>query len=270
MKRPIGIFDSGVGGLTLLKAVHEQLPNEDILYLGDLARLPYGTKSTEIVRKYALKVAEYLADQQVKLLLVACHTVSSVAMEVLKAHFEVLPVLGVLEPGVISAMHHSQNKHVLVVGTEGTIASKAYVQAIQQKEPHFKVSQLSCGLWVAMAEEGWLEGQLVEEIIRKGLAPLWEDPSFETVDTILLGCTHFPILQKSIQQVVGDRYVVDPAIQTTHMVKDLLIAKQLHNQTGNPGKVRLMVTDSPTRFVKVAQYFLGERLGNQSVELIHL
>ena len=253
--RSIGIFDSGVGGLTVFKEIANLLPGENLIYLGDTARVPYGTKSVETVRRYALEAAEFLVDQGVKLLVVACNTASAVALPQLRERFQ-LPVIGVIEPGARRAAD-SQNRRIGVIGTEGTINSNRYSEAIHALLPDAQISSIACPLFVPLAEEGWAEHEIARLIALEYLQPLMK----EQIDTLVLGCTHYPLLRKVLRQVLGDAVaLVDSAEETAKSVQQLFQQRGLANPE-NCGQRTFFVTDVPTRFERVGSAFLGKKLG---------
>ena len=251
----IGIFDSGVGGLTVLHATRNLLPGKDLVYLGDTARVPYGTKSPETVKRYALQAAEFLVQQKVEMLVVACNTASSVALDTLRETFPV-PVVGVIEPGAEQAIAATRNKRVGVVGTEGTIQSGAYPQAIRQLDAQVEVWGQPCPLFVPLAEEGWAEHAVArmcaEEYLRNLMA--------HDIDTLVLGCTHYPLLKQVLRQVLGSEVaLIDSAEATARKVVSLLDDTRM-KQEGATGSVRFFVTDVPRRFCRVGGAFLGAEL----------
>ena len=223
---PIGLFDSGMGGLTVFKALAKRLPGEDLLYLGDTARLPYGTKGRETIIRYTLSSAQKLVDMGVKMLVVACNTATAAALPALREHFAPLPVLGVVEPGSQAAAKASRNGRIVVLATEATINGGAYQQAIARIRPDAVVLTRACNLFVSLAEEGWMNGPLVEGIIRRYLEGLFDAPENKAAndaallpDTLVLGCTHYPLLQDALRQVVGpDVHIVDSAATTAEFV----------------------------------------------------
>ena len=255
LHRAIGVFDSGVGGLTVLKEIMSLLPGEDLLYLGDTARVPYGTKSAATVEQYALEAAAFLVDQGVKLLVVACNTASAVALPALRQRFR-LPVIGVIEPGAKRAAG-SRNRRIGVIGTEGTINSGRYAEAIRQLLPDAQVVSVACPLFVPLAEEGWAEHEVARLTAREYLQPL----AAAQIDTLVLGCTHYPLLRKTLQQVLGPQVrLVDSAAETALEVAELFRAQGLARPE-HGGRRAFFVTDVPTRFERVGQAFLGEQLG---------
>ncbi len=256
---PIGIFDSGVGGLTVLRALRERLPGERYLYLGDTARLPYGTKSAETVRRYARNAAAYLVRRGVKLLVVACNTASSYALPELRAALSV-PVVGVVEPGVEAALATGARR-IGVIGTEGTVRSGAYQAAIAARAPEVAVRAAACPLFVPLAEEGWGDHPVTREVARRYLAPLLEWGA----EALLLACTHYPLLIPSLAAVAGPAVrLVDSASAVAAAVARRVPAAG----AGEGGDVRLLLTDASDHFLRVARTILGET--PPRLELVHL
>ena len=261
-QQAIGIFDSGVGGLTVCRELIRKLPKEQLLYLGDTARVPYGTKSPATVTQYALEAAEFLCQQGIKLLVVACNTASAVALPQLREAFRV-PVIGVLEPGAHAAVA-SGGSRIGVVGTEGTINSGSYKQALLKLAPTAAVFSVACPLFVPLAEEGWSDHSVAHQVAGEYLGPLLA----EKIDTLVLGCTHYPLLLGAIRAVVGPGVtLVDSAAATALEVVDLLESSGLAAVGGSGGQ-RFFVTDVPTRFRRIDMGFLGDEL--QSVEQVHI
>ena len=255
--KPIGVFDSGVGGLTVVKELILQLPGEDIIYFGDTARVPYGIKSKETVIRFSIENILFLLKEDVKLICVACNTVSSLALPVIKHHFKV-PIIGVISPGVREAVYATQNKRIGVIGTRGTIKSKAYEDQIKHLDPKIKVTALACPLFVPFVEEGWLSGDVVLNVAKDYLKPLKD----AKVDTVILGCTHYPLLRPVIRQVVGSRVtLIDSAKQVAIEVKKILSSENLLN-TGKKGSHKFYVSDNPEWFTGLAQRFLGKPIKN--------
>ena len=251
----IGIFDSGVGGLTVLHALLDVLPHEDLVYLGDTGRYPYGTKSAETITRYSVENVEFLVARDVKLLVVACNSASSVALETLRARFAV-PVVGVIEPGARAAVERSRNRRIGVVGTEATIGSGAYTQALRALEPAVEVYTRACPLFVPLAEEGWTEGPIAHGAAEAYLASMRKSG----IDTLVLGCTHYPLLAPVIAEVMGPTVtLVDSAAETAREVVALL-ARHALARTGDRGTTSFFVTDVPDRFIKVGRRFLGSRV----------
>ncbi|MCI0574204.1 MAG: glutamate racemase [Myxococcaceae bacterium] len=251
--RPIGVFDSGVGGLTVLKALTRRLPAESTVYLGDTARVPYGTKSGAVVTRYSLKNAEFLRTEGVKLLVVACNTASAVALPALRAHLDI-PVVGVIEPGAEAAVRASRGGVVGVIGTPGTIRSGAYQQALEGLRPGGRVLARACPLFVPLAEEGWLGGDVPRLVAREYLAPFRGGE----VDTLVLGCTHYPLLSEVIAEEAGSGIrLVDSAEATADAVAQLLEAQGMLAPVSAELRHAFFVTDVPERFAEVGARFLG-------------
>jgi len=266
---PIGVFDSGVGGLTVLKAMRAALPREDFVYLGDTARLPYGTKSPASIGRYAGQATAQLQRQGIKLLVVACNTASAVALESLRRQMHPLPVIGVVEPGATAAVRTRAGGSHLVLATEATVRLGAYRNAILGLDPDAVVRELACELLVSLAEEGWHRGDIAEAIIRRYLAPL-RDTDF-VPDTIILGCTHFPLLRPAIANVAAaGTSIVDSASTTAIVAAGKLAADELLNEQGSAGRLRLLATDGTSRFARVGGLFLDEDLAPDDIELVDL
>ena len=252
--RPIGVFDSGVGGLTVTKELIRQLPREDIVYFGDTARVPYGIKSKETVIRFSIESILFLLKQDVKLICVACNTVSSLALPAIKGHFRI-PIVGVIAPGVREAVYATQNRRIGVIGTRGTIKSRTYEDEIKQLERTIKVIAVSCPLFVPFAEEGWDKGSLVREVAKVYLGPLKK----AGVDTVILGCTHYPLLKPVIKDVLGDSItLIDSAKQVALEIRKILAAEGLLNINKRKGKREFYVSDNPEWFKELARRFLGE------------
>ena len=265
----IGVFDSGVGGLTVLKAIRDALPAEDLLYLGDTARLPYGTKSARSVLRYAARAAEHLRKRDIKLLVVACNTATAVALPELQRELAPLPVIGVVEPGANAAVASCAGGKHLVLATEATVAHGAYSNAIKTLDPTASVSELACELLVALAEEGWTDGELAEGIVAKYLNNALADVDNQP-NSLILGCTHFPILRPAIRTVVGPKMsIVDSASTTAEVVSDWLTENEMHNAAGQ-GAQHLLATDGARRFARDGGAFLGQSLSAHDVELVDL
>jgi glutamate racemase len=252
----IGIFDSGVGGLTVFRQVAARLPRESILYLGDTARVPYGTKSPETVLRYARGCADLLMERGVKLIVVACNTASACAVPFLRDHLSV-PVLGVIEPGARAAAAKTNNQRIGVIGTRSTIDSGAYEAALKQTASTAAVFSAACPLFVPLAEEGWLQGEVPERTAQHYLPPLLEN----NIDTLILGCTHYPLLKRVIGQAAGNAVtLVDSAEETAMAVANALEASKLTARPGDEARHQFLVSDSPKSFARIGQHFLGMEL----------
>ena len=283
---PIGVFDSGVGGLTVLRALRRALPNENFLYLGDTARLPYGTKSGATVARYALQTTRVLVDIGVKMLVVACNTASSVAMPGLAEAYPGLPCTGVIEPGAAAACEAAPRGRIAVIATGGTVRGAAYQGAILRRRPEATIATRPAQLFVSLAEEGWIDGQVVTDIARRYLDPLMAEFPDGSPDCLVLGCTHFPVLAEAIQSVLPQGVcLIDSAETTARWVAEELAARGLLRNEGMAagvaagagslpgpvqGTVRFFATDDPERFAKIGEIFLGEPLSPADVTLVDL
>lgn len=262
-ERAIGVFDSGVGGLTVLKEILHRFPGEELIYLGDTARVPYGTKSPATVLRYAQEAATFLVSRRVKMLVVACNTASAVALPDLAERFS-LPVVGVIEPGARRAVSITRSRRVGVIGTEGTVKSGAYSRALQSLDPRIEVFPVPCPLFVPLAEEGWAEHPVARLAAREYLGPLLE----RGIDTLVLGCTHYPLLKRTLREVLGEGVaLVDSAEETARSVGQVLRDRDLA-RCRPPAAPRFYVTDVPERFERVGGAFLGAAL--QRVEQVSL
>jgi glutamate racemase len=258
---PIGIFDSGIGGLTVARAVYERLPDESTVYFGDTARVPYGPKSPETVRRYSIEILDWLLRQDVKAVVVACNTSTAHALEALQQHSPV-PVIGVIEPGAQAAAAASHGGPIGVIGTAGTIASNAYARAIQRARGGAKVEQRPCPLFVPLVEEGWFEHPAAELIARDYLEPLRQ----ARVDTLVLGCTHYPLLKPLLQRVMGPEVrLIDSGMETAGAVARALASESLDAPSGSPATHRFAVSDDEARFRQVGARFIGDRLDHAEV-----
>jgi glutamate racemase len=271
-RAPIGVFDSGVGGLTVLRSLAAALPSEHFIYLGDTARLPYGTKSADSIRRYACQAAETLRERGVKCLVVACNTASAVAIDVLTEEFAPVPVLGVLEPGAAAACAATQSGRIGVIGTESTVRGGAYQRAIARRLPQATVIARACPLFVAFAEEGWTSGPVVEAVVHHYLDALFVPREREArPDTLVLGCTHFPVLADAIRAVVGPQTtIVDSAATTTLALEHTLNTMRLATPAGSSGRLELLATDDAERFARVGGIFLGRPLTAGDIEVVDL
>lgn len=264
---PIGFFDSGIGGLTVVKAVTRLMPNENIVYFGDTARVPYGSKSNDTVIEYSIQAANFLLRKNIKLLVVACNTASSVALKELRK-FLTVPVIGMIEPGAKMALSESKNKRIGVIGTRATINNKAYAHELKRLNPKVKVFEEACPLFVPLAEEGWLDHKATELIAKTYLSEMRENK----IDSLILGCTHYPILADIIQKVVGKSVkLVDSGTPAARLVEDYLNGRGLRNQSVHHGQSEFYVSDVPTKFREIAETFLGKKITHlHKVELEEL
>ena len=270
---PIGVFDSGVGGLTVLKALRERLPAESLIYLGDTARLPYGTKSAAAVSHYALQAAHALVRMGIKTLVVADNTSSAHALEALRAEFPGLPVIGVVEPGASAAALASAQGRIVVIATDSTVQAGIYPRAIHNSRPGARVTSKACPLFVSMVEEGMTDGPIAEQLARHYLDPLFANADdAQKGDCLLLGCTHFPALTELLRRVAGaGAAIVDSATTTARAVEDLLDHRGLAT-TREPGlaRVRYLATDAPERFARVARVFVPWTIAADEIEVVEL
>jgi glutamate racemase len=263
---PIGIFDSGIGGLTVVKSVMERLPGENIVYFGDTARVPYGIKSSETVKEYALQITDFLIKKQVKMILIACNTVAASAEPAIRARAGSIPVLGVVEAGArIAADSNGNNSLVGVIGTLATVGSGAYEQSIKEKNPGISVFSKACPLLVPLAEEGWTDNEVAEKTLQIYLADFADKP----IDSLILGCTHYPLFRDAIIKVLNKPSVkvIDSADSIADMAKAYLTSKNLIN-TANEGVFECYVSDKPQRFQTLAERFLGKTINR--VEIVNM
>lgn len=255
--RPIGVFDSGIGGLTVVRALQKVLPRENLVYFGDTARVPYGPKSPQVVREYAVQDTDELLKHDVKFIIIACNTVSAVALDVVQKRAHV-PVQGVIIPGAEAAVQATKKKRIGVIGTVGTILSNAYSNAVRQIDPAVEVFSQPCPLFVPLAEEGWTAHQATELVAREYLFPL----TLEKIDTLILGCTHYPLLREVIDKVLQRSVtLIDSGEATAHAAVRLLDEAGLRNQSTLKPNVQFFVSDIPHTFTEVGERFLGQRLG---------
>lgn len=268
--QPIGVFDSGVGGLTVLKAIHERLPREGLVYLGDTARLPYGTKSPASVLRYARQAARHLEQRDIKALVVACNTASAVALDALARELAPLPVVGVVEPGARAAVAASPAGRHLVLATEATVRLGAYRRAVAALDPAAAVRELACEMMVALAEEGWTRGSIADAIVGRYLETLGDGDDAFLPQSVILGCTHFPLLYPAVRKALGDEVViVDSASTTAATVETVLGERGLLAAEGS-GELHFLATDGARRFARVGGLFLGSTLSVDDIELTDL
>jgi glutamate racemase len=265
---PIGVFDSGIGGLTVLAALMRALPHERFMYLGDTARLPYGTKSAHTVARYAVQATGVLARHGIKCLVVACNTAASVGLDAVRARLVGLPVIGVIEPGAQAACAATSSGHIAVIATEATVRGGAYQRAILERRADATVQQLPTQLLVALAEEGLVDGPVARAVVNHYLGPLFAADA--APDTLVLGCTHFPALAHTIREVLGPKVrIVDSALTTATAVRDELLAAGIARTAGSQS-LQFMATDGPERFARVGSRFLGRTIEARRIELIDL
>jgi len=263
---PLGIFDSGIGGLTVLREIRKKMPAEKVIYLGDTARVPYGTRSEQTIIKYSRTNTDFLVRQQIKLLVIACNTASAVATEILRSSYA-MPVIDVVGPGARGAVSATRSKRVGIIGTQGTIRSSAYERAIHALDPSIETFSCSCPLFVPLAEEGWCDpdDQIVTAIAQRYLAPLRS----QGIDTLVLGCTHYPLLKQAIGRVMGpDIALIDSAEETACEVARQLQRLSLAGPTTTAGACTFYLTDLPRRFIDTGRRFLGDDM--QDVNLVDI
>lgn len=252
-RRPIGVFDSGIGGLTVVRELLRQLPHESLIYFGDTARVPYGNKSPETVRRYAAEITDFLTERGVKMVVVACNTASAHALADLQQRASV-PVEGVIEPGARAAVRASGTRRIGVIGTAGTIRSGAYGRAIKALAPDATVLERACPLLVPLVEEGWLDHAATRLIAREYLAPLRD----AGIDTLVLACTHYPLLKPLLADIMGPGIsLIDSAEETAAAVSRELAHSTLHAPADAPASARFVVSDAPETFERVGAAFLG-------------
>jgi glutamate racemase len=259
---PIGVFDSGIGGLTVVRALMERLPFENIIYFGDTARVPYGVKSPETITHYTTEITTFLLQRGVKLLIVACNTMAAVASDAVK-NLSPVPVLDVIDAGARTAVAETRNKHIGVIGTPATINSNAYARAMHRHDPDIRIFSQACPLFVPLVEEGWWNHPVTRLTAQEYLRPVLA----EHVDTLVLGCTHYPLIKPLLQEIVGpDITLVDSADAMADITANLLTRMNLGNQERTPPTYRFFVTDVPYHFQTIGEGFLGRTLSH--VELV--
>jgi len=265
---PIGIFDSGMGGLTVMRALKARLPQESFVYLGDTARLPYGTKSADTVTRYAVQASAALMQHDIKLLVVACNTASAAALPTLIETLSPLPVVGVIEPGAEAAVAAAPDGPIAVIATEGTVKGGAYVRAIQARSLQMPVVQQACPLFVGLAEEGLRDGPIPELVAHRYLDPLLA--TMPHPRGLVLGCTHFPVLKQTIAKVAGPDVVLIDSAETTAVAVEKILREQSLLQMDGVGSSLFLATDAPGRFAHLGEIFLGEPIDPGAVMLVDL
>ncbi len=257
MNGPIGIFDSGIGGLTVVKELIRLMPEEDLVYFGDTARVPYGTRSVKLIRQYALEDAAFLEQYGIKILIVACNTASAVAVDLLKSTLDI-PVTGVIGPGVTAAVNKSKNNRIGVIGTTATVNSLAYNKKIKEINPEAEVYGQPCPILVPLVEEGWINEEITRLTVRKYLEPLL----LKGIDTIILGCTHFPVIRDLIQEEAGvDIALIDSGQEAAKIVQEMTDGSEGKDEKTNKGNFKCYVSDMPDKFDEVGTRFLGKPIG---------
>jgi glutamate racemase len=262
--KPIGVFDSGVGGLTVVRALMERLPNENIVYFGDTARVPYGTKSRTTIETFSAQIVEFLLQHQVKALVIACNTIAAVAGQKIQQMAGNMPVLSVIEAGAQAALATTRNNHIGVIATNTTVNSNAYARAIHAHNPQTRIVSQAAPLLVPLVEEGWLENEVTQLTVREYLKPILADK----VDTLILGCTHFPLLKPLIKQEAGNIELVDSSTTTAQATAQALAAASLLNTSGSIPDYHFYVSDIPLRFQTIGERFLGRSL--EQIEMMRL
>lgn len=256
--RPIGVFDSGIGGLTVLKELMKCLPSESFVYFGDTARVPYGTRSRDTIIKYTFQCVRFLLSKDVKAVVIACNTASAAALSSLKHEFD-LPVTGVIEPGAAAAVRNNLNGRIGIIGTCATVNSGAYAEAIWSIDRCRKIVSNPCPLFVPIVEEGWANTKVADMIAREYLKPMIE----QDVDTIVMGCTHYPLLKNVISKILGqDVVLVDPACETAKVFKEILAEKYMEKEGDGSPAFRYYVSDDPQKFVRIGEAFLEKNIDN--------
>ena len=257
-QKPIGVFDSGIGGLTVVKRLASTLPNENIIYFGDTARVPYGSKSNSTVIEYSIQNTKFLLQKNIKALVVACNTASSIAIPDLIEMFDI-PIIGMIEPGSRMALSKTKNKKIGVIGTRATIGNLAYSKEIKKMNNKAEVFEKPCPLFVPLAEEGWIKHRATYEIAEEYLKELREN----TIDTLVLGCTHYPILSEVIQEVIGKKVaLIDSGVASSELIKTELEKFDLLSDSGTNGSQEYYVSDIPAKFKEVAELFLGKAISH--------
>ncbi|CCJ32961.1 glutamate racemase [Caloramator australicus] len=256
--RPIGVFDSGIGGLTVVKEIMEFLPNENIVYFGDTARVPYGTKSAETVTRYAFQNTRFLLTKDVKAIVVACNTASAVSLDALQESFDI-PIIGVIKPGAFAAVKATLNKKIGIIGTEGTVNSRAYERVIRKLLPEAEIYAYPCPLFVPIVEEGWANTKVSYMVAEEYLKPLKDS----NIDSLVMGCTHYPLLMKVVDDVLEHKVkLINPARETALELKNILTEKGIENSQNVAAQYEYYVSDNPEKFKKVGGNFLEHDIIN--------
>ncbi len=252
----IGVFDSGLGGLTVVKEIQKILPYEDIIYFGDTARVPYGNKSKETIVKFSIENIEFLLKFRVKIIVIACNTSCSLSMNIIKRRYD-LPIIGVIEPAIKRALKISKNLRIGIIGTRSTIKSSVYTKGLKRLNKKVKVYLKSCPLFVPLVEEGWIEENVTLDIAKKYLIPLKK----KNIDTLILACTHYPLLMRTIQNVIGKKVkLINSASEVAQEIKEVLSKRGDLRESKSKGKSIYYVSDEVSRFVEIGQRFLGKKI----------
>jgi glutamate racemase len=261
--RPIGVFDSGLGGLTVVKELLKELPDENIVYFGDTARIPYGTRSREIVTKYSAQCIRFLLSKGIKMVVIACNTVSAGSLDALTALFD-LPILGVIGPGARAAVEATQSGRIGVAGTSGTIRSQAYPKAIHELSPDAAVIDEACTLFVPIVEEGWSD----TEVARLTAERYLDNMKKQAVDTVVLGCTHYPLLENTISKIMGpDVRLINPAVNAARQTREILMQGDMLREPGTEPSVSFYVSDFGQSFQKIGSHFLNREIAAECVDI---
>jgi glutamate racemase len=256
-EKPIGVFDSGIGGLTVVRALLRELPNENIVYFGDTARVPYGPKSPQVVREYAAQDVDFLLAKDIKMVVIACNTVSAVALDVVQKRAR-MPVVGVIVPGAGAAVAATQKRRIGVIGTIATVNSNAYTNAVRQLDKQVQVFSRACPLFVPLAEEGWIDHKVTELVAKEYLFPF----KLEKIDTLILGCTHYPVLRNAIRSAVDPAVaLIDSGSATAAEVSRVLDENRLRNPSAQQPNLQFFVSDFPSKFTEIGERFLGQKMG---------
>lgn len=256
-KRPIGVFDSGIGGLTVVKEIMEALPYEDIIYFGDTARVPYGSKSKETVIKFSFQCIRFLLDKGVKAIVIACNTASAASLDIAQQSFDI-PIVGVVEPGAVTACRVTRANKIGIIGTEGTVSSGAYEKAIYRIDNSVNMILKACPLFVPIAEEGWQDTDIARLTAKRYLSDLRESG----IDALVMACTHYPLLENTIEEVMGkDIRLVNPAYETAKVLEYMINSNGLKNERPRQAEYKYYVSDNPVKFKKVGENFLNKPVG---------
>lgn len=260
--RPIGVFDSGVGGLTVVKEIHAQLPHEDIVYFGDTARVPYGNKSVPVIRRFSLEITRFLEAQRVKIVVIACNTASALALDFLRRQ-TMIPVIGVIDPGVRAALRLPNARTVGVIGTQATVRSEAYQSRLQRLQQDIRVVAKACPLLVPIVEENLVDSPIAIQALEMYL----RDLAPQNLDALILACTHYPLLKGAIRTLLGERIrLIDSAEETAREVVEVLQARRLEGSPDRTGSEEFYVSDSPETFMKIGEPFLGRPMNQVYLE----
>ena len=259
---PIGVFDSGIGGLTVVKELFKIMPFEDIIYFGDTARLPYGSKSNRLITRFSVENSIFLNSKNVKMIVIACNTASAASSDYLQSFIK-LPVIGVIECGALGAVRLTRNKRVGVIGTKSTIKSGAYSKTINNLDPEIKVFELPTPLLVHLVEENWIEKDITKAILEEYLKPLLEND----IDTLILGCTHYPLLKEQIHAITGKISLVDSSKEIALLVLNTLKIKNILSTRKEPGTTNIFLSDMNPEFSKWAKEFLGKEITANLIDI---